>query len=52
MSPLRTDIHTFAAACEKLLWQELLPEDLTVDENHVIQYYLSAVSAKFPALLK
>jgi hypothetical protein len=48
--PLRKDIHTFIAACENLLGRDITPDNLNESEGHVIQYYLSALAAKFPAL--
>jgi hypothetical protein len=46
------DINAFVAACETLLAPTILPKDLTEREGQIIQYYLSALSVKFPALAK
>jgi hypothetical protein len=48
--PISKDINTFIAACETLLSPTIMPQDLTEHESRAIQYYLSALSAKFPAL--
>ena len=49
-TPAGKDINRFAAACEVLLAPDISPSDLTERESNAIQYYLSAMSAKFPAL--
>ena len=38
------------SACENLLEETLRVADLNEAENHLIQYYISAMAAKFPAL--
>ena len=50
--PISKDINTFVAACETLLDAAIQPKDLTEHESHAIQYYLSALSPKYPALSK
>ena len=50
VSPVGRDINTFIAACETLLSPSIKREDLTEHESRAVQYYLSALSAKFPAL--
>lgn len=52
MSPYGKDIHTFMDACEALLQVEIVAADLSEQEGRIIQYYLAALAAKFPALLK
>ena len=52
VSPASKDINTFVAACETLLSPAIVVQDLTTRENQAIQYYLSALSVKFPALSK
>jgi hypothetical protein len=52
MSPYGRDINAFVDGCKMLLNVEILPADLTPQQNQVIQYYLAALVAKFPALLK
>lgn len=49
--PHRQEINRFVAACEALLAPEITPKDLSEREGNAIQYYLSAMSTKFPALL-
>ena len=50
VSPAGKDILTFVAACETLLSPAIVPKDLTEHESRAIQYYLAALSAKFPAI--
>jgi hypothetical protein len=50
VSPVGKDILTFVAACETLLSPTIVPKDLTEHESRAIQYFLSALSAKFPAI--
>jgi hypothetical protein len=50
VSHISKQINTFVAASESLLAPEFLPNELTERERQVIQYYLSALSVKFPAL--
>ena len=52
VSPVGKDINTFVAACETLLAPAIRKEELTEHESRAIQYYLSALSSKFPAVLK
>ena len=52
MSPYGKDINAFIDACQKMLSVELVSSDLTPQQNQVIQYYLAALVAKFPALLE
>lgn len=48
--PMSKDLNKFVAACETLLASAFIPAELTQTELQMIQYYLSALSAKFPAL--
>jgi hypothetical protein len=50
-TPIGKEINRFVAACEALLAPGITPKDLSELEGNAIQYYLSAMSAKFPALL-
>ena len=52
MSPYERDINTFVVACETLLNVNMVAVDLSAKERRIIQYYISALTAKFPALLK
>ena len=52
VSHISKQINAFVAASESLLTPELMPNELTERERQVIQYYLSALSVKFPALSK
>ena len=51
MSPYGKDMNAFVDACEKMLSIEVVAEDLIAQQNQIIQYYLAALMAKFPALL-
>jgi hypothetical protein len=50
LSQTSKDINTFVTACEMLLAPGIIPQELTLRESQAIQYYLSALSVKFPAL--
>jgi hypothetical protein len=52
LSPYGRDINTFVDGCKLLLNTEIVAAELTPQQNQVIQYYLAALVAKFPALLK
>jgi hypothetical protein len=52
ISSIGKDINTFVIVCESLLAPGIMPDDLTERERQTIQYYLSALSVKFPALSK
>ena len=52
VSPTSKDINTFVAACETLLSPAIMPQELSAREAQAIQYYLSALAVKFPAILK
>ena len=51
MSPYKRDIQAFVDACEMLLAFDTGIVILTQPEIRTIQYYLAALSAKFPAVL-
>ena len=48
MDTIRQEIHEFSRAAERLLDYEMKPEELTIMERDVIQYYLSTIGEKFP----
>lgn len=52
VSHISRQINVFVAAAESLLAPEVMPQELTERERQVIQYYLSALSVKYPALSK
>jgi len=52
VSPHGRDINTFVSACETLLGIHVAAADLTEQEGRLIQYYISALAAKFPALVE
>ena len=52
MSPHGRDINRFVAACEALLEMNVATADLTEQEGQLIQYYIAALAAKFPALVE
>jgi hypothetical protein len=52
MSPHGRDINTFVTACEALLGTNVATADLTEQEGQLIQYYIAALAAKFPALVE
>ncbi|MCS6302773.1 MAG: hypothetical protein H8K07_03790 [Nitrospira sp.] len=52
MEPLRQEVHEFASASEKLLGYAVKLEELTVMEQRLIEYYVSAVGEKFTATIK
>jgi hypothetical protein len=43
-------VNSFVTTSESLLAPGITPSELTERERQVIQFYLSALSAKFPAL--
>jgi hypothetical protein len=45
-------INTFMVACETLLRADIVASDFTEKESQIVQYYISALGAKFPALLE
>jgi hypothetical protein len=51
LSPQGRDINTFVSACETLLGITVATADLTEQEGQLIQYYIAALAAKFPALV-
>ena len=51
VSPYNRDILAFVEACETLLSVDSVILNLSRQESQVIQYYLAALGAKFPALL-
>jgi hypothetical protein len=50
MVELREAIRLFMTACDSLLEDRLTPAMLTSNEKQMIQYYLSSLAAKYPAL--
>jgi hypothetical protein len=50
MFALRKEISAFATASETLLGHEIIPATLSEEEGQMIQYYLSTLAVKFPAL--
>lgn len=50
MSPYNRDLTAAVDACTALLDEEAAT--LTVKENQLLQYYLAAMTAKFPALIE
>jgi hypothetical protein len=50
MFALRKEISAFATASETLLGHEIIPANLSEEEGQMIQYYLSTLAVKFPAL--
>ena len=50
VSYISQDVNSFVAASESLLAPRIIPTELTERERQVIQFYLSALSVKFPAL--
>jgi hypothetical protein len=50
MFALRKEISAFATASETLLGHEIIPAHLSEEEGQMIQYYLSTLAVKFPAL--
>jgi len=51
LSPHGRDINAFVSACETLLGINVTTADLTEQEGQLIQYYIAALAAKFPALV-
>jgi hypothetical protein len=51
VSPHGRDINTFVSACETILGINVATADLTEQEGQLIQYYIAALAAKFPALV-
>ena len=51
MTPHGRDINTFVVACETLLGLDVTAADLTEQEGRIVQYYIAALAAKFPALV-
>jgi len=52
VSPYSRDLNAFVDACTMLLSDDITAANLTVKEHQVLQFYLAAMIAKFPALLK
>lgn len=52
MSPYSRDINAFVDACTRLLSDNIAAASLTVKENQILQFYLAAMLAKFPAIIK
>jgi hypothetical protein len=50
VTPYNREIMAFADACETLLKVDSVVVNLTQQQSKVIQYYLAALGAKFPAL--
>ena len=51
VSPYKQDLKSFVDGCEKLLSFDIELVGFTPKEHQVIQYYIAALTAKFPALL-
>lgn len=51
VTPYSREIMAFADACETLLKLDSVVVNLTQQQSQVIQYYLAALGARFPALL-
>jgi len=51
VSPYNRDIMAFVDACESLLHDDIMVVNCSRQENLIIQYYIAALGAKFPALL-
>ena len=47
--PISKDVNAFVTACETLLEASIMRKDFICFETRAIQYYLSALSAKYPA---
>ena len=52
VSPYNRDLTAFVDACTALLDEEVTAANLTVKESQLLQYYLAAMTAKFPALIE
>lgn len=52
MSPYSRDLNAFVDACVMLLSEDIVAASFTIKENQILQFYLAAMIAKFPALLK
>jgi len=50
MVALRKEFSVFATACETLMGYEITLANLSEQEGQMIQYYLSILAVKFPAL--
>jgi len=50
MMALRKEFSVFATACETLMGYEITLANLSEQEGQMIQYYLSILAVKFPAL--
>jgi hypothetical protein len=50
MEVMRHEIEAFSRASEEVLGYEVKLEKLSIMERDVIQYYLSAIGAKFPTV--
>ena len=51
VTPFNSEIMAFADACERLMKVDGVVVNLNRPQSQVIQYYLAALGAKFPALL-
>lgn len=51
MTSCRKEITKFMAGCETLLDVGVVASNLTHTEHQIIEYYLAALSAKFPAII-
>ena len=51
MSLYKEDLKVFVDGCERLLGYDFEMLNFTPKEHQVIQYYIAALTAKFPALL-
>lgn len=51
MNSHRRDLNIFVIACDALLSLDTVPQDFTSQDHQVMQYYLAALTAKYPALI-
>ncbi len=52
MSSYKQDLRSFMVICDSLLELDLDVVKLTNEENRLIQFYISTLAAKFPAMAK
>jgi len=48
--PISENVNAFVTACETLLEAAIMRNDFNLFETRAIQYYLLAMTAKFPAV--
>jgi hypothetical protein len=49
--PISEDVNAFVSACETLLEAAIMQKAFNEFETRAIQYYLSAMVAKFPVVI-